>query len=297
MLISNIYPLATLLLSSSALVLFSSVTIITTTTAFVVVVPTSSSRQYSTTTKSTTTTFLVNESSEIEPEPVAAVVVATSESEEKPKPKKKKKKPPQQPAEPIEIDISKLDIRVGVIEKAWEHVEADKLYCEEINIGEEEPRNIASGLKAHYQLEEMIGKKVLVVANLKSRKLVGFASHGMVLCACQYGEAADGSEDVVEFVIPHEDSNIGDRVLCEGYENNGVPATENAVIKKKMLKVIFPDLKINKDGIAVYKDQPLFTTTLSTSDDDNDNNDDGEDEEEVKKLPCRAMTLTNVPIS
>ncbi|OEU08594.1 nucleic acid-binding protein, partial [Fragilariopsis cylindrus CCMP1102] len=154
-----------------------------------------------------------------------------------------------------------LDIRVGVIEKAWEHVDADKLYCEEINIGEEEPRNIASGLKAHYQLEEMIGKKVLVVANLKARKLVGFASHGMILCACQYGEAEDGSEDVVEFVIPHADAKIGDRVFCEGYENNGAPpATENAVIKKKMLKVIFPDLKINQDGIAVYKDQPLFTT-------------------------------------
>ena len=142
----------------------------------------------------------------------------------------------------------------------------------------------------------MIGKKVLVVANLKARKLVGFASHGMVLCACQYGgEAADGSEDVVEFVIPHTDAKIGDRVFCEGYENNGAPepATENAVIKKKMLKVIFPDLKINMDGIAVYKDQPLYTTTLSTSDDDN-NKDDGE---EVKKLPCRAITLTDVPIS
>ena len=295
MLISN----SALLLCSSAVLLFS-LTITTTVTAFVVVVPTSSSRQYCTTTK--TTTFRLNESSETEPVAALAAAATSSESEvEKPKPKKKKKKKQQQqqPAEPIEIDISKLDIRVGLIENAWEHEEADKLYCEEINIGEESgPRNIASGLKAHYKLNDMIGKKVLVLANLKSRKLVGFASHGMVLCACKYGDAEDGSDDVVEFVIPHEDSNIGDRVLCEGYEN-GEPATENAVIKKKMLKAIFPDLKINNDGIAVYKDKQLFTTTVSSSDnDDNDNDEEEEEEEEeVKKLPCKAITLTNVPIS
>jgi aminoacyl tRNA synthase complex-interacting multifunctional protein 1 len=314
MLVSNIYPLATLLLSSSTLLLLFSATI-TTTTAFVVVVPATSSshRQYCTTT--TKTTFRLNESSETDPEPVVATPdsasndkapTTTSETESKsedekpvkPKPKKKKKQQQQQqqqqpPAEPIEIDISKLDIRVGLIENAWEHLEADKLYCEEINIGEESgvSRNIASGLKAHYKLDDMIGKKVLVLANLKSRKLVGFASHGMVLCACKYGDAEDGSDDVVEFVIPHEDSNIGDRVLCEGYEN-GEPATENAVIKKKMLKAIFPDLKINNDGIAVYKDKPLFTTTTILSSNDND-----DEEDEVKKLPCKAITLTNVPIS
>lgn len=177
-----------------------------------------------------------------------------------PQKKKKKKKPPQPPQEPAVIDISKLDIRVGLIQKCWEHEEADKLYCEEIDLGEETgPRRIASGLKAHYSIEEMVGKKVLVLANLKTRKLVGFPSHGMVLCACKDGAAEDGSDDVVEFVRPPETATIGDRVVCPGFE--GEPATENQVLKKKILNAVFPDLRVDADGVAVYKDVALKTST------------------------------------
>ena len=184
---------------------------------------------------------------------------------------KKKKTPPQEPAP---LDVSKLDIRVGVINKCWEHEEADKLYCEEIDLGEESgPRSIASGLKAHYSVEEMVGKKVLVLANLKSRKLVGFPSHGMVLCASKYGEAEDGSDDSVEFVCPPKDAAIGERIVCAGFE--GEPATENQVNKKKILNAVFPDLKVNAEGIAVYKDSPL-TTSAGT---------------------CRAESLKDAPIS
>lgn len=207
----------------------------------------------------------------------AAATEASLDADDAPKSeKKKKKKKVQPPQEPFVMDVSKLDIRVGLIEKCWEHEEADKLYCEEINLGEEGgPRNIASGLKAHYSADEMVGKKVLVLANLKSRKLVGFPSHGMVLCACKYGEAEDGSEDIVEFVCPPEDAEIGDRVVCEGFE--GEPATENQVVKKKILNAVFPDLKVNADGVAVYKDVLLTTTTGG--------------------LTCKANSLKDVPIS
>lgn len=150
-----------------------------------------------------------------------------------------------------EIDISKLDIRVGEIKKAWLHPEADKLYCEEIDIGEAEPRQIASGLRAHYDLEALEGQRVLVLANLKARKLVGFPSHGMVLCA----SSADGA---VKFVEPPADANIGERVFVQGYE--GEPATENQLLKKKMLEAIFPDLQTDSAGVATYKGQPLSTS-------------------------------------
>ena len=50
----------------------------------------------------------------------------------------------------------------------------DKLYCEEIDVGEEVPRQIASGLAKHYTLEQMQDRAVIVVANLKPRTLVGF---------------------------------------------------------------------------------------------------------------------------
>jgi phenylalanyl-tRNA synthetase alpha subunit len=154
-------------------------------------------------------------------------------------------------ASPGAIDISMLDIRVGVITKAWEHEEADKLFCEEIDIGEEEPRKIASGLRAHYKADDLAGQRVLVLANLKERKLVGFPSHGMVLCA-------SNSEGVVEFVEPPADAKIGERIMVEGF--HGEPATENQVIKKKMLEVIFPDVKTDGQGVVTYKGTP-FTTS------------------------------------
>jgi methionine--tRNA ligase beta chain len=80
-------------------------------------------------------------------------------------------------------EFTKIDIRVGQITKVWEHPDADKLFCEEINVGEENPRQIASGLRGHYTVEEMQDRKVLVVCNLKSSKIVGFVSEGMVLAA------------------------------------------------------------------------------------------------------------------
>jgi len=166
------------------------------------------------------------------------------------KQKKAKSQPPAEEQVQAEIDVSKLDIRVGMIRKAWLHPEAEKLFCEEIDIGEDEPRQIASGLRAHYDVGDLEGQRVLVLANLKARKLVGFPSHGMVLCAC-----ADGK---VQFVEPPEGAEIGERITVEGYD--GEPATENQVIKKKMLDKIFPDLKTNGDGVATYKGVPLSTS-------------------------------------
>ncbi|KAL3926663.1 MAG: hypothetical protein SGBAC_013383 [Bacillariaceae sp.] len=188
------------------------------------------------------------------------------QAEAKSEKKQKKKKSAPAPAGPI--DVSKLDIRVGVIKKVWEHEEADKLYCEEIDLGEEGgPRQIASGLKAHYSLEEMEGRKVLVLANLKSRKLMGFPSHGMVLCAA----SEDGK---VAFVEPPEGAEIGERVMVEGFD--GEPATENQVIKKKMLDAIFPDLTTNDSGVATYQGKPLSTSAGAHT---------NEEEEEKKANP------------
>ena len=134
---------------------------------------------------------------------------------EESKTEKKKKTPPADVAG--DIDVSKLDIRVGVITKAWLHEEADKLFCEEIDIGEEEgPRKIASGLRAHYNLEDLEGQRVLVLANLKTRKLVGFPSHGMVLCAA----SEDSSK--VEFIEPPADAKLGERVMCDGFDGEPV---------------------------------------------------------------------------
>lgn len=177
----------------------------------------------------------------------AAAPAAEEAPKKAKKAKKKKKSPPAE--EPVAFDVSKLDIRVGVIQEAWEHEEADKLFCEKIDIGEEEPRQIASGLRAYYKAEDLVGRRVCVLANLKARKLVGFPSHGMVLCA----STEDGSS--VVFVDPPADAAIGERVMCEGFD--GEPATENQVGKKKILDKVFPDLKTDSSGVATYQGVPL----------------------------------------
>lgn len=71
----------------------------------------------------------------------------------------------------------------GKFDKVWNHEEAERLYCEEIDVGEETPRQIASGLREHVAREDMEGSLVLVVCNLKPAKLAGFVSNGMVLAA------------------------------------------------------------------------------------------------------------------
>jgi len=168
---------------------------------------------------------------------------------------KEKTKPKKQvpPTEVIPMDVSKLDIRVGKILEAWEHEEADRLFCETIDIGEEEPRQIATGVRAYYNTEDLVGRRVCVLANLKSRKLMGFPSHGMLLCA----STDDGSR--VAFLDPPADAAIGERVACEGFE--GAPATPNQVGKKKILDKVFPDFATDADGVATYKGVPLTAGT------------------------------------
>ena len=65
--------------------------------------------------------------------------------------------------------------------KCWDHAESDKLLCEEIDVGEDKPRAIASGLRAFYTKEEMQGKKVIVLANLKERPMAGFKSQVIIM--------------------------------------------------------------------------------------------------------------------
>ncbi|MBR5128996.1 MAG: methionine--tRNA ligase [Firmicutes bacterium] len=97
------------------------------------------------------------------------------------------------PKEPVSIplelkpeitfeDVDKIDLRVGLIQKAEKHPKADKLLVFEVKMGTE-IRQIVSGVAQHYKPEEMVGKKVIVVANLKPKALRGVESKGMILFA------------------------------------------------------------------------------------------------------------------
>ncbi len=77
-------------------------------------------------------------------------------------------------------DFAKLDLRVGTVLSCEKHPKADRLLVSQIDIGSE-VRQIVSGIASHYTPEQMVGKKLIVVANLKPAKLRGVESQGMIL--------------------------------------------------------------------------------------------------------------------
>ncbi len=79
-------------------------------------------------------------------------------------------------------DFEKLQFQVGEIIACEEVKKSKKLLCSQVKIGSQ-VRQIVSGIKAHYSAEEMVGKKVMVLVNLKPAKLAGVLSEGMILCA------------------------------------------------------------------------------------------------------------------
>ena len=155
---------------------------------------------------------------------------------------------------------------MGKIIKVWNHESADKLFCEQIDLGEESgPREIASGLRQHYTLEEMQDRLVLVVCNLKAAKIVGFSSNGMVLAAKDDGK--------VELVNPPEGSKIGERVFIEGLE--GEPISSAQMKKKKTWDKVAKELKTGNGGIATWSGKTIQTSAG----------------------PCSAASLVGAPIS
>ncbi len=86
-------------------------------------------------------------------------------------------------------DFVKLDLRVAKIIEASEHPNADKLIVLKIDLGDQQ-RQIVAGVKAYYNLEDLVGKNIVVVANLEPRKMRGLESQGMLLAASN-GEGED----------------------------------------------------------------------------------------------------------
>lgn len=98
-------------------------------------------------------------------------------------------------------DFMKMQFQVGEIISCEEVKNSRKLLCSKVRIGSE-VKQIVSGIKAHYTAEEMIGKKVMVLVNLKPAKLAGVLSEGMLLCA----EDADGN---LALLTPEKDMPAG----------------------------------------------------------------------------------------
>jgi len=165
-------------------------------------------------------------------------------------------------------EFTKMEIRVGKIVKVWNHESSEKLFCEEVDVGEEGgPREIASGLRNFYSLPELQDRMVLVVCNLKPAKFAGFASNGMVLAATN----EDGTK--VELVGVPENAEIGERVFIEGL--SGDPASSTQVKKKKIWDTVAKGLRTGDGGVAMWNGKPIQT----------------------KAGPCSAPNLVDASIS
>ncbi len=117
----------------------------------------------------------------------------------------KKEEPEITHKEAITIDdFGKLEFRVGEIIACEEVKKSRKLLCSQVKIGSE-VRQIVSGIKGSYSPDQMVGKKVMVVVNLKPAKLAGILSEGMILCA----EDADGN---LAIMTPDKDMPSGSEI-------------------------------------------------------------------------------------
>ncbi|CAL4938253.1 unnamed protein product [Urochloa decumbens] len=150
-----------------------------------------------------------------------------------------------------DITVAKLDIRVGLIRKAEKHPDADSLYVEEIDVGEDAPRTVVSGLVKFIPLEEMQNRKVCVLCNLKPVAMRGIKSHAMVLAA------SNEDHTKVELVEPPESAAVGERVTFAGY--SGEPEASLSG-KSKTWEKLAAELHSNGELVACYKDVP-FTTS------------------------------------
>ncbi len=92
-------------------------------------------------------------------------------------------------------DFMKLDLRVATITHAENHPNADRLLKIQVDDGTEDGRQICAGIKAWYEPEDLIGKQVVIVANLKPRKIRGEMSEGMILAASS--KSTDSEEDII----------------------------------------------------------------------------------------------------
>lgn len=110
----------------------------------------------------------------------------------------KKEKTPEKKEEVTEItieDFEKVELKVGTIVQCEKHPKADRLLVEQIDLGNE-VRQIVSGISKYYKPEELVGKQVVVVTNLKPVKLRGVESNGMILCGV-------GKKDLSLLTVEH----------------------------------------------------------------------------------------------
>ncbi len=147
--------------------------------------------------------------------------------------------------------FSKLDLVVGKIKSVEKHPNADKLYIEKIDLGKEE-RTIVSGLAQHYKPNELVGKNVIIIANLKPAKIRDVESRGMLLAAGKEGKV---------IVLEAKKSHPGSKVYVEGIESN--PDKEIDISLFQKVKMTTKDGKVIYEGLELRTDKENISCNIA----------------------------------
>ncbi|MFW5653209.1 MAG: methionine--tRNA ligase subunit beta [Planctomycetota bacterium] len=94
-------------------------------------------------------------------------------------------------------DFAKLDLRVVTVKEAKDHPNADRLLVLQLDDGTEEGRQICAGIKGHYDPESLVGRQIIIVANLEPRKIRGEISNGMLVAASDLSEGEENRKVVL----------------------------------------------------------------------------------------------------
>jgi len=139
--------------------------------------------------------------------------------------------------------FSQLDLRVAEILEVKDHPDADKLYIMHIDIGALGKRVLVAGMKPYYPINELTGKKIVIISNLEPAMIRGVKSNGMLL-------AAEDGQGVVSLLNPGN-AKPGSMVVVQGIHQNPVK-----VLSFEMFKQI--TLLINEKQQATYKERILL---------------------------------------
>jgi methionine--tRNA ligase beta chain len=144
----------------------------------------------------------------------------------------------------IEVNrkILPFAIKVAKVTHAAAHPDADKLMVLQLDMGDED-RQIVAGVRQFYSPEDLIGRHILVLSNLKPVKLRGSLSQGMLLAAEHEGKVK---------IIFADDSQVGDYATPEGYEMDNKQISFDEFMKQNKLSV--------KAGLLTYDGLPLSTS-------------------------------------
>ena len=110
-------------------------------------------------------------------------------------------------------EFLKLDLRIALVKSAEAVPKTDKLVHLQLDIGEETLRDVVAGIREYYAPEDLLGKKVLYLANLAPRKLRGIESTGMVLAAAVYNDTElTGKTESLALLLADKDVPAGTKV-------------------------------------------------------------------------------------